>query len=258
MCLKLLSKLLTKKDDMPKPNDFVYSSDYRQPYIYEIIETSVNAPATSEMMYRTRVTIPNKYPHRPLVFGYASTDPNFSDKRPIGGELWEEKKEGISSVWYNTYYTEDESYDDRLEIGTIAYPNFGTIPAKKVYFRIFLINRLNDSVPGKRQIVPKGNFNLNTDLSNIQIYKEGTVTLPAGQVSIRIPHDLGYAPMVLAWHENDCYPSHLERGYFTNFSDGFTISKKDYIEFNINYADDMDWIFYYMILTERIPDGQSS
>ena len=129
------------------------------------------------------------------------------------------------------------------------------IPSKTVYFRVFLINRLNDSIPGKRQIVPKGNFNLNTDYANIQIYKEGSITVPGNQGSVRIPHDLGYVPVVLCWMENDHTKAHPEDLITDYFSD-IAYATKDYVDIRWDDSEDLD--YYYMILTERIPDGQSS
>jgi hypothetical protein len=256
MCLKLLSKLLTKKDDMPKPNDFVYSSDYRQPYIYEVFEKSVTAPATSNVGGKqTILDIPHNYQHRPLTLGYASTDANFAEKHPLNEIVWQNKTSTVGQIMVDSYSTLVEAYDDKIRLRAVTdKPNMS---AKTIYFRVFLINRLNDSIPGKRQIVPKGNFNLNTDYSNIQIYKEGIGTIPAGQTSMRITHDLGYAPIVLCWSENNYYPSDPTH-YLTDEIHGLAKSTKDYIDFSFVYADAEDYDFYYMILTERIPDGQSS
>lgn len=256
MCLKLLSKLLTKKDDMPKPNDFVYSSDYRQPYIYEVIERTVTAPATTSSAPKyTTVYIPHNYSHRPLIVGYASTDPNFADKHPLEGTVWREDVSTITERLVDSYSTDVGAYNDKIEIR--ASTDMTTMPSKNIYFRLFLINRVNDSIPGKRQIIPKGNFNLNTDLANIQIYKEGTFTIPAGQNSYRVPHDLGYAPIALCWDETNYYPSAPDN-LMTSPVFGMAHSTKDYIEFSYPYPDDRDSSYYYMILTERTPDGQSS
>ena len=256
MCLKLLSKLLTKKDDMPKPNDFVYSSDYRQPYIYEVIEGSITAPASSNTapVYNTKY-IPHNYTHMPLILGYTSADPNFADKHPINGVVYTaSQSQTIDKFSENTYSMDASSYIDKFEIR--ARTDMPSMPAKTLYYRLFLINRVDDSIPGKRQIVPKGNFNLNSDLTNIQIYKEGRFAIPAGQTSGRVTHDLGYPPLVLCWDETNYYPAHPDWGNMT--SEVTATSTKDYIEVSWEYPDTRDSTFYYMILTERIPDGQSS
>jgi hypothetical protein len=255
MCLKLLSKLL-KKDDMAKPNEFIYSSDYRQPYIYEVIDRTITAPATtSSAPKRTTVNIPHNYQFRPLILGYASTDANFADKHPLGEDVWQSTSATVGSRISNTYYTEAYAHDNKIELSAVTG---GTnMSAKAVYFRVFLISRKDDSIPGKRQIVPKGNFNLNTDYSNLQIYKEGRVTLPAGQTSVRISHNLGYAPVVLCWLEND-HTSSAPTDLLTEGANSFLRVTKDYVDIDGGYPDTEDYDFYYMILTERIPDGQSS
>jgi len=256
MCLKLLSKLLTKKDDMPKPNDFVYSSDYRQPYIYEVIDMSITAPASgSTGPVYSYLNIPHKYSHRPLILGYASTDPNFSDKHRLGDAVWREETTSISSVFTKSYTVDASSFKDKIQVR--ATTSSTNMSSKVIYFRLFLISRANDSIPGKRQIIPKGNFNLNTDLSNLQIYKEGSLTIPAGQTSVKINHDLGYAPLVLCWWESDYYSSD-PTNFMTSEAERIARSTKDYVQFSFDYASPDNEIYYYMILTERIPDGQSS
>lgn len=255
MCLKLLSKLL-KKDDMARPNEFIYSSDYRQPYIYEVIDKTVTAPATTSSAPKSTILdIPHKYQHRPLVIGYASTDSNFADKHPLGTYVWREDASTVSAWAVNSYSTVVNSYDDKIQLRAVT--DSTNMSAKAIYFRVFLINRINDSIPGKRQIVPKGDFNLNTDLANIQIYKEGKATIKAGELSVRIPHDLGYAPLVLCWMENDYYPA-APNDKITSQANDMVYSTKDYVDIKFEYADTEDYDFYYMILTERIPDGQSS
>jgi hypothetical protein len=253
MCLKLLSKLLTKKDDMPKPNEFVYSSDYRQPYIYEVIEQTVTVPATNITQERAVVSIPNPYQHRPLTIGYASTDPDFTNKVPIGENVWWEDATTLGGIDSKTCRASVEAHDDRIEFwGTSTGSH---IPSKTIYFRVFLINRLNDSVPGKRQIIPKGNFNLNTDYANLQIYKEGPISIPANQGYVRIPHDLGYVPVVMCWMENDHTRAHPE-DLITDYFSSIAYATKDYVDIRWDDSEDLD--YYYMILTERVPDGQSS
>lgn len=239
---------------MPKPNDFVYSSDYRQPYIYEVIERSVTVPATgSDYQKSASISIPNPYQHRPLTLGYASTDPNFADKHSFDDPVWIETSSTIGTRNQKDCTTSVYAHDDRIELWVTS--SGSGIPSKTVYFRVFLINRLNDSVPGKRQIVPKSSFNLNTDYANLQIYKEGPITIPANQGSVRIPHDLGYVPVVLCWMENDHTGAHPE-DLITDYFSSIAYATKDYVD--IKWNDSEDVVFYYMILTERVPDGQSS
>lgn len=241
---------------MANPNDFIYSSDYRQPYIYEVLSGQITAPATgSTSPGYAYVNIPHNYQHRPLILGYASTDANFADKHRLGDDVWrEETTSSVSSLFIKSYSIDASAYDDKIEIR--ATTSMTHMSSKVIYYKLFLINRKNDSIPGKRQIIPKDNFNLNTDYANIQIYKEGIATVPAGQTSIRVTHDLGYAPMVLCWDESDYRsdPSIL----MTTEASRIAKSTKDYVEFSFQYPDTDDWNFYYMILTERIPDGQSS
>ena len=253
MCLKLLSKLL-KKDDMAKPNEFIYSSDYRQPYIYEVIDKTVTIPATgSSYQKKVTVDIPNPYQFRPLTLGYASTNPNFADKHMLGSAVWEEYTTSVSTLDKKACYASVYAHNDKIELQVMSQGY--NIPSKTVYFRVLLINRLNDSIPGKRQIIPKGNFNLNTDYANLQIYKEGSVTIPGNQGYVRIPHDLGYTPLVLCWLENAHTSAHPEDLLTEEFS-SVAFATKDYVD--IRWDDSEDAVFYYMIFTERIPDGQSS
>ena len=190
MCVKAVKsiwKVIEKL--MQDARKFMFTSDYPTPILVWKYETTLTVPV-GQYFNAASKSVAHGLPFTPWLIGQWSTNANFVPAYDLANDMpiFTGTRPDLSALVGadSTYLRFTAEHTDTS--------------AKTFYFRLFAFLPPDYTGDWNNPLSDTTHFTLDTEFNYPKMVKNGTITVPDGQVST-VAHNLGYIPQVRAWRQ---------------------------------------------------------